>query len=50
MGTSYQAIFWWTINPSLKEIFGNQKNYLRWVAIQEDNIWRNWLISMGWRG
>jgi hypothetical protein len=33
----------------LKEIFGNRKNYYRYLAAKELNQWNAWLISLGWR-
>ncbi len=33
----------------LKKIFGNQKNYQRYLAAKEWNETRKWLISMGCR-
>ena len=33
----------------LKPVFGNHKNYQKWLTVRQDNINYNWLIWMGWR-
>lgn len=33
----------------LEDIFGNYKNYRRWVETRRLNEWNNWLISLGYR-
>lgn len=34
---------------NLKEIFGNRKNYARYIAAREWNETRAWLIALGCR-
>jgi len=34
---------------SLKEVFGNNKNYQRWLEERKLETWNNWLISLGYR-
>lgn len=45
------GIYWDTpfLEPNLKEIFGNKKNYRRYVAEKKLNLWDSWLIWMGYR-
>lgn len=50
MGTASELEILWTINFSmLKQVFGNKKNYDRYVAGVQWNLWNCWLIGLGWR-
>ena len=42
--------YWGTeyYHKALKEMFGNKKNYQRYLAELKWNLWNNWLISLGY--
>lgn len=52
MGTNLKASLWdfEFYRESLKLIFGNRKNYNRYMITQNYNQWTNWLINLGYRG
>jgi len=35
-------------HKALKELFGNRKNYMRYIEAARWNQWNQWLISLGY--
>jgi len=52
-GDYYIYIGWFDIYPEIKELFGNRKNYVRYldafIPAEEWRQWNKWLIGLGWR-
>lgn len=37
------------VHPQLKQIFGNRKNFYRYIEAKKWNQWNQWLFSLGYR-
>jgi len=44
--TSFEEIYWEMYG--LKRIFGNRRNYYRYLAQKDWNNWNHWLIGLGY--
>jgi len=52
MGTLPLEIWIWDMeyyHKQLKQIFGNRKNYYKYIEIRKWHLWNYWLIGLGYR-
>lgn len=50
MGTTQSTENFWQIYfTELKQIFGNKKNYDRYIEQRRWMLWNCWLLSLGYR-
>ena len=47
----YTSIDYWEMSyyhKALKEMFGNRRNYRKYIEARKWNMWNSWLISLGY--